>query len=443
MNDAWAWRPLGEMTIAPSMWNPRTDPRPSIRYVDVSAVSRDELGIVSYAEHSAVDAPSRARKVVKTGDTIFATVRPSLRRIARVPASLDGEIVSTAFCVLRPSPSAILPDFLYFAMQLEDVTDGISAMQTGASYPAVRDIDVLSQTIPLPPLSDQYHIATALDLVRSAVCGQKKSENVARTLKRAAMQTLFTRGLRGEAQKETEIGPVPESWSETTLRALCEGPAGSLQTGPFGSQLHKDDYQESGVPVVNPTHLDTGRIRHENVPRISDQDAHRLERHRLEAADILFARRGEIGRMALVTEAEAGWLCGTGCFLVRVRRLFVDNRFLAYLFSTEPLVRWLSTHAAGAIMPNLNNVVLGRTPVFLPNIAEQREIISILEAVDRKIDLHRRKRAVLDELFAALLHKLMTGQIQVEQLDLSGLANASSKSPPVTKDTLIGSEAQT
>ena len=133
MNEAWTWRPLGEMTIPGSTWNPRTDPRPLIRYVDVSAVSREELRIVSDVKHSAANAPSRARKVVKTGDTIFATVRPTLRRIAQIPASLDGEIVSTAFCVLRPNPAAIHPDFLYFAMQLKGVTDGIAAMQTGAS----------------------------------------------------------------------------------------------------------------------------------------------------------------------------------------------------------------------------------------------------------------------------------------------------------------------
>ena len=101
MNEAWTWRPLGEVTMRGSTWNPRTDSRSSIRYVDVSAVSRDELRIVSDAEHSAANAPSRARKIVKTGDTVFATVRPALRRIAQIPPSLDGEIVSTAFCVLR------------------------------------------------------------------------------------------------------------------------------------------------------------------------------------------------------------------------------------------------------------------------------------------------------------------------------------------------------
>ena len=206
MNEELTWRLIGEVTMPTSQWNPQTDARPSIRYVDVSGVSRDQLKIVSVADHSAANAPGRARKVVKAGDTIFATVRPTLRRIAQIPASLDGEIVSTAFCVLRPNPSVIHPDFLYFAMQHESVTDSIAAMQTGASYPAVRDTDVFGQAVPLPSLSDQQDIAATLNLVRSALLGEENREDVAMDLKRAAMHTLFTRGLRGEAQKETEIG---------------------------------------------------------------------------------------------------------------------------------------------------------------------------------------------------------------------------------------------
>ena len=175
-------------------------------------VSRDELRIVSEATYSSNDAPSRARKIVKTGDTIFATIRPTLRRIAQIPSSLDGEIVSTAFCVLRPDPQVIDADFLYFATQLESVMKGIAGMESGASYPAVRDVDVLDQVISLPPLLEQREIATVLNTIRTALLHQTKCEENATALKRATMQKVFTQGLRGETQKETEIGPIPKSW---------------------------------------------------------------------------------------------------------------------------------------------------------------------------------------------------------------------------------------
>ena len=186
----WGQCRLGEVTVRTLTWNPRRVPRPSIRYIDVSAVSRDELRIVSEATYSADDAPSRARKIVEAGDTIFATVRPTLRRIAQIPASLDGEIVSTAFCVLRPDLDTIDADFLYFAMQLESVMEGIVAMESGASYPAVRDVDILNQVIPLPPLVEQKKIAVVLNTIRAALLHQAQCEVHATALKHAAMQTL-------------------------------------------------------------------------------------------------------------------------------------------------------------------------------------------------------------------------------------------------------------
>jgi len=108
--------------------------------------------------------------------------------------------------------------------------------------------------------------------------------------------------------------------------------------------------------------------------------------------------------------------------LVRVKHEELHNPFLAYFFGTRPIVEWLEANAAGAIMPNLNNVVLGKLPVAYPSKGEQQEIVAILDALDRKIALHKQKRAVLEELFQSLLHKLMTGEIRVGDLDLSALA---------------------
>lgn len=170
---------------------------------------------------------------------------------------------------------------------------------------------------------------------------------------------------------------------------------------------------------MNPTHLWGNRINHEEIPRVSKETAERLERHRLEADDILFARRGEIGRHGLVAKEEEGWLCGTGCFLARVRREHIDNRFLSYLFSTPGVTTWLNSHAAGAIMPNLNNAVLRSMPVFYPKFHVQVEIADCLDACEQKMINHVRKKTCFTDLFRTLLHQLMTAQIQVHDLDLS------------------------
>ena len=394
MNEACTWRPLGEVTIPGSTWNPRTDPRPLIRYVAVSAVSRDELRIVSEAEHSAANAPSRARKVVKAGDTIFATVRPTLRRIAQIPASLDDEIVSTAFCVLRPNPTAIHPDFLYFAMQLESVTDGISAKQTGASYPAVRDTDVLSQAIPLPPLSDQSYIATALNLARSAVLGQKKCEDAAMNLKRAVMQTLFTRGIRGEAQKETEIGPVPESWELTPCDQIFKLTSGKKR--PSNLSDHQNDQKRFPVLGGNGVMGFTEEW-HLDVPQA-----------------LIIGRVGEYCGAVHIASGKV-WVTDNALYVKEWRNDNADlefvGAFLAY-FDLNRFKRMAGQPLVTQGMINEHSIPLPRTST------EQREIVAILNAIDRKIGLHRRKRAVVDDLFNALLHNLMTGKIRISDLDL-------------------------
>jgi type I restriction enzyme S subunit len=302
---------------------------------------------------------------------------------------------------------------LYQSGQTEDIqrrTTGIRNLDFTAYKERAR--------FPGIPLPEQKKIAHILSTVQRAIEAQERIIQTTTELKKALMHKLFTEGLRHEPQKQTEIGPVPESWSPITLGELCGKPNGALQTGPFGSQLHKHEYQEDGIAVVNPTHLAGNRINHENVPRVSEQVAQRLGKHRLRKFDILFARRGEIGRQGLVTETEETWLCGTGCFLVRASKPFIDNRFLALYFATDRLVKWLYSHAAGAIMPNLNNAVMQRLPVFYPDLDSQTTIIETFTTIDQKLSTAERRQTALKELFRTLLNELMTAKTRVHELSI-------------------------
>ncbi len=391
----WQQRQLRKITLRPATWNPRNGKRDRIRYVDVSGVDRETLRIVAETPYSAADAPSRARKIVQAGDTIFATVRPTLRRIAQVPASLDGEIVSTAFCVLRPDPDQLDADFLFFATQLESVMFGISALETGASYPAVRDSDVLDQVIPVPPLTEQQEIASVLNVTRSALLHEFECEADAALLKRAAMRTLFTRGLRGQAQKETEIGPVPESWDTPTV-------AESVRPFRFdrGKQITTSAYGDTGRwPIIDQGQQEIAGYT-DTVEKVITPDQ----------PIIIFGDHTRVFKFvdfpfALGADGTKPLLAGGG----------FEPKFLFHALTA------LDVPSRGY---NRHYTVLSEMRLPKPASDEQREIVAILDAIDRKIDLHKRKRAVLDELFKALLHKLITGGIRVADLDLSALAQA-------------------
>ncbi|MCL2022287.1 MAG: restriction endonuclease subunit S [Betaproteobacteria bacterium] len=307
--------------------------------------------------------------------------------------------------------------WLWYAFKIGSIYFGRGNVTT---IPNLSQSKLCELPILVPPLTEQRKIASVLGLVQQAMEQQKRLLTLTTELKKTLLNQLFTHGLRNEPQKQTEIGFVPESWEVTTLGQLACEPYGFIQTGPFGSQLHKHDYVDIGIGVINPTHLYENRINHANVPKVTISTATRLKRHLLEYGDILFARRGEIGRHGMVTEKEHGWLCGTGCFLVRVNHPDIDNRFLSYLFSIPGIVAWLNSHAAGAIMPNLNNTVLRSLPVFYPTKEIQVEIANALDIVSHKIEFHHRKYTALTALFRTMLHELMTAKIRVNKLSFDG-----------------------
>ena len=110
----------------------------------------------------------------------------------------------------------------------------------------------------------------------------------------------------------------PDSWYFMTLGELLDMDGGKVQTGPFGSQLHASDYVSEGIPSVMPKNISIEGIVEEGIARITETDANRLSKYLLEEGDIVYSRRGDVEKCALVKEHEAGWLCGTGCLRVRL-----------------------------------------------------------------------------------------------------------------------------
>src|SRR6266478_219768 len=118
-----------------------------------------------------------------------------------------------------------------------------------------------------------------------------------------------------------------KGWTTKTIGELCDAGAGKVQTGPFGSQLHESDYSETGVPVVMPKDILGSRIDETDIARVSENHVHRLRRHKLAKGDIVYGRRGDIGRQALIHDGYVGWLCGTGCLRITLGKASVIPQF--------------------------------------------------------------------------------------------------------------------
>ena len=180
------------------------------------------------------------------------------------------------------------------------------------------------------------------------------------------------------------------------------GEIADIITGPFGSQLHASDYVEKGVPSIMPKDIGDRIVIHDTIAHITEEDAIRLSKYRVNLGDIVYSRRGDIERCALITETDVGALCGTGCLRVRPDKDIVNSVFLSFYLSTPHIRKWVVDNATGATMPNLNSDILKKLPVELPDLKEQCRIANDLQTIDDKINNNSKLITTLESIAKTL-----------------------------------------
>lgn len=183
------------------------------------------------------------------------------------------------------------------------------------------------------------------------------------------------------------------------------GSIASVQTGPFGSQLHREDYVASGTPIITVEHLIENRISHENLPLVSDGDKERLSKYTLKEGDIVFSRVGSVDRCAYVSKNEDGWLFSGRCLRIRGDETKVIPRYLSFYFTHPSFKAYIRQIAVGATMPSLNTTIMNELEIPLPPLPTQKKIAAILSSLDDKIEINTRVNKVLEEIARALFHR--------------------------------------
>lgn len=195
-------------------------------------------------------------------------------------------------------------------------------------------------------------------------------------------------------------------WLSGTIGEISDRGGGEVKTGPFGSQLHQSDYQETGTPVVMPTDIANWHIDQSRIARVSASHVQRLHKHKLSKGDIICGRRGDIGRQALVCDENAGWLCGTGCLRITLGNASVIPQFLHLYLQVPEIIGWIQNQAIGATMPNLNTDTLRRVPVRYPESKdEQRKIAGVIFAYDDLIENNNRRIVLLEKMAEEIYHE--------------------------------------
>ena len=427
--DSWLSTTLGKVAEFGNggAWNQDEYTADGVRVVRVSDVKGDTLDLseCKYLSMAALDRYRRHQ--LRTGDLIICTVgshptQPAsvVGRAVVVPKFADGALLNQNAVRVRPAVPHVHAGWLGFLGRSRRFHEYIIGCAGGAASQVRMPIGLLKEMpISVPPFSIQRRISSILSAYDNLIENNTRRIAILEEMARRIYEEWFVRfrfpGHDGVRMVESELGVMPEGWRTDVLAGVCE-PKTGIQTGPFGSQLHKADYSEVGVPVLMPKDLIGFRIVEDSVARVPEATAESLKRHRMRPGDIAYGRRGDIGRRAFIMAHQTGWLCGTGCLRIRPDKKSINSWYVFNYLGQESVVGLIAGRAHGVTMPNLNAQLLESVPVVCPprELQDQFEQISFPMAELRESLIA--KNANLRTTRDLLLHKLISGELGVSAM---------------------------
>ena len=357
-------------------------------------------------------------KISKKGlDNSSAWLVPPNSILLSMYASI-GEVTITKFPVAtNQAILAIIPnekttvDFLYYCLKLHGKRLYSYIVQT--TQKNVNKAITENLPIPLPPLSEQHKIARVLDKIQQAIELQDKIIEQAKRLKKSLMQKLFTEGLYGEEQKETEIGLIPKSWEVARL-----GDIFNVQQGKQLSRKRKIKKGEIECKFLRTSNVFWEGIKLQNLDTmfISKKE---LDRLKVRKGDIFVCEGGDVGRTAILEEdIDFDLIFQNHLHRLRPKSEDIYPKFFVYWMEKHIKLDRIHVPANVTTIPNLSASRLKSFFLPLPSFEEQKQIAHILSTVDKKIEVEQKRKQVLKELFKTMLHKLMSGEIRLKEVEI-------------------------
>ena len=308
-------------------------------------------------------------KVVKRGQ--FTYIPDTSRRGDKIGIALltdyDEGLVSNIYTVFEvKDENELLPEYLMLWFSRPEF-DRYARFKSHGSVREIMDWDEMCKVkLPVPSIEKQRSIVKAYNTITDRIELKRKiNDNLEATIQAAFDKAFHDAGV---SLPETIIkqNKVPQGWTDATV-----GDFASVQTGPFGSQLHNEDYVESGTPIITVEHMDGKYIAHRNLPLVSQNDVDRLRKYDLHTGDIVFSRVGSVDRAVMVSQHEDGWLFSGRCLRVRPYDPNTGSYFLWWF--NQPVIRQLVTASAvGATMPSINTSILNSIRIVFP----QKDIVT-------------------------------------------------------------------
>ncbi|SEQ02973.1 type I restriction enzyme, S subunit [Ectothiorhodospira magna] len=354
-------------------------------------------------------------------NSLLITTRASLGAAAlnAAPATTNQGFKSIAFT----------KDFSadYYYHWSTKLKDELVRLASGTTFLEISGSQFRKICVPAPPHAEQLKIACILDTLDTQI--QKTEALIAKLekVKEGLLHDLLTRGIdengqlrpspeqAAELYKESPLGLIPREWGLESLGQCLSQYGGFIQTGPFGSQLHAEEYVNEGVPVVMPQYMRDIEVSKENIAQITEERARDLSRHRVSEGDLLYSRRGDLSRCSFMSESNEGWLCGTGCLLLRPTK-YINGYWLANIYKQPSVQSQVYGMAVGSTMVNLNSEVLANIIIPIPSLQEQDKVADAIRSFKKRLlnEVNVLNKLKLQK--TGLMNDLLTGHVRVTPL---------------------------
>ena len=408
------WVGINESTLPET-----TDSLYEFRYIEIGAVG---IGVLT-SEPTMVTfgaAPSRARRILKFGDTILSTVRTYLKASWFVEDERPDLICSTGFAVLTPRENTY-PQFTGYLVQSDAFADRVTASSVGTVYPAIDESQLGAFPIPLPPLPEQRAIVRYLDYadrrIRRYVGAKRRLVALLQEERQAVVSRAVTRGLDPSVRLKPSgaewLGDVPEHWEVRRLKnwvGINESVLPETTDPLYEFRYIEIGAAGIGVLTSEPTMVTFGAApsRARRILKFGDT--------------ILSTVRTYLKASWFVENESPDLICSTG-FAVLTPRENTYPQFMRYLVQSDAFTDRVTASSVGTVYPAIGESQLGAFPILLPPLAEQRAIVEHLERetarIDAAIERARRQAALVEEYRTRLVADVVTGKLDVREASAS------------------------
>lgn len=388
----WRYEAISNVVTETYLANPKkTAPEKEFLYVDISGIDKENGIIKKYRRLLGKNAPSRARRKIRENDVLVSTVRPNLNATALVPKSLDNQICSTGFCVLRSNES-VIAKYLYFFTRSPQFVKTLVSKTKGASYPAVSVDDVKEVKIPIPPKETQLKIVDILERGHKLKHKRNKVNQLITELIKATFLEMFA-----------DLHKNPKNWNMRRLEDVCYKITDGTHKTP--------KYVNEGVPFLSVKNVTSGYLDFSNMKFITKEEHAKItKRCKPEKGDLLYTKVGTIG-IASVIDIDTDFSIFVSLALLKPKHEVVNTTYLKWMLNSSFVRNQANKRVKGIGVPDLHLVEIRDFKVAVPPFCEQLTFENFVLKAEKLRKKQMQSAQEITELFKWLMHKAFRGQL--------------------------------